>query len=67
MVEITCPYCQQKIDTENKELSYKLPINIRCPTCRKLFQLCESGVKPIESEMKIDSIINSTKFLASHY
>lgn len=67
MVIVLCPYCFQKINTKDKEKSYTLPVNLRCPNCEKIFIFGESGVDRIASELKADSINNYIKVLASHY
>ena len=65
---IACPYCYQKIDTQDKEGGYAdEPIYIRCPKCSKVFKFTSENIETIPSELSYNAIQKSIKILASHY
>ena len=52
---ITCPYCYQHIDTENKEkpdFKEGKILTVLCPNCKLNFILSEDGTSEIEFERK---------------
>ena len=62
---ITCPYCLQNIDTENRKI--KFPKNLRCPKCKLIFKCTEVGEERIASQLRYEGINSSIRLYASHY